>query len=253
MVSDLDLQRVVARFAERKVEHYQSTDSTMLRAADAVDRGEAQAGDLFIADEQTAGRGRLGRSWHSPAGSGLYVTTILQGLSASSQPLITLALGLAVQETIDLVAGVRADLKWPNDVLIGDKKLAGILVQSHSGALLAGLGINLKKQEMPAELAAIATSLEAAGSRTIRRDDLLIGMLDTIDEWLAILREAGPAPIVEAFRTHSSYAYGREVIADVGGRQDAGTTAGIDDQGRLLLRLRDGRVVAVVNGPVRTV
>src|SRR5215208_5051047 len=120
---------------------FECVDSTMIRAAELAASG-APDGTVVVAREQTSGQGRLGRNWHSEPGSGLYLTQILRPrVDPARLPVITLALGLATAEAITKSAGVAVDLRWPNDVLIGAKKCAGILAQLADGVLLAGIGI----------------------------------------------------------------------------------------------------------------
>src|SRR5690242_16055248 len=134
----------------------QTTVSTMIDAAALAAKGEPH-GTAVIAEEQTGGIGRHGHIWHSP-GAGLYMSIILR--LPAAVPLLTMALGLAVQRTINDLAGVNADIRWPNDVLLNEKKLAGIMVLAadhHSH--VAGIGVNVNQQAFPEDLKDIATSL----------------------------------------------------------------------------------------------
>jgi len=160
-----DVARVQQAFPDRRIVHYAAIDSTMHPAAGM------EVGSVVIAGEQTAGQGRHGHSWHSEAGCGLYVSVVL-----APSPVLTLALGLATVEAIAQVTGVACDLRWPNDVMIGPRKVAGILVQLVDGRAIAGLGINVNHRTFPPELASQATSLRlAAGGSEIASTELLIG------------------------------------------------------------------------------
>src|SRR6266481_2261804 len=128
--------------------HYPTIDSTMRIAADL------RIGDIVTADEQTAGQGRHGHAWHSERLSGLYCSFVLL-----PTPLLTLALGLAAQEAIAFATGIACDLRWPNDLMLGNRKIGGILVQLVDGKAIGGIGINVNHSILPPDLAAEATSL----------------------------------------------------------------------------------------------
>lgn len=188
------------------------------------------------ADEQTAGQGRFGRAWHSEPGAGLYVSIVLRLPQAG---LLTMALGLATAEAI----GVPCDLRWPNDVLIGRKKCAGILVTAEQGAFIAGIGINLNHTAFPPELAEIATSLRIETGREQSRQVILDALLEAADRWIA----AGNAKVLEAFAGISTWVLGKRVVVD-GVR---GVTDGLDENGFLWLRLEDGTRQRILAGGVR--
>src|SRR5579871_1776842 len=146
--SSMNVARLRAAFPDRAIEHHATIASTMEAAAGRP------AGTIILADEQTAGRGRHGHAWHSEPQCGIYFSTVLQ-----PAPLLTLALGLATIEAITRATGVACDLRWPNDVLIGAKKAAGILVELVDGMAIGGIGINVNHSAFPPELAPDATSL----------------------------------------------------------------------------------------------
>lgn len=241
----LDLARVRARFPGRAIHWHDTLPSTMPEAVRLALEG-APGGTVVGADEQTAGQGRYERRWHSEAGAGLYQTVILR--LARPAPQVTLALGLATARAIETAAGIKTDLRWPNDVLIGDRKVAGILVQLHNDAVIAGIGINVNQQRFPADVAGIATSLRLAAGREQPREDLLIALLDEIDIHCEILSANGPAAILEMFTHASSYVRGRRVIVD---DRVTGTTAGLNADGFLKLRRDDGVEQTILAGGVR--
>lgn len=144
----LDIERIRAAFPGRRIDYYASVDSTM-RAAVGL-----EAGSVVLAEEQTAGQGRLGRTWHSEAGAGIYCS-----MAVRPMPVLTLALGLAAQSAILEATGLMCDIRWPNDLLLGGKKVAGILVHGADGLGICGIGINVGHAEFPAELEEVATSL----------------------------------------------------------------------------------------------
>jgi len=240
----------------RPIHYFASIDTTMRRAAELAEQGEPE-GAVVVAEEQTAGRGRLGRSWASPAGSGLYLSLVLRPrIAAADAPALTLALGLAVGRAVHRLAGIACDLRWPNDVLIGERKCAGILSEmAAEGAqvryVIAGIGVNVNQAEFPPHLAATATSLRQQTGAEYSREALLAEILAEVDRYLAVLVDRGPAAIVELFTRASSYAAGRRVVVSSGSGDVRGVTAGLTPAGVLLLRHDDGTVTPVLAGSVR--
>jgi len=213
----------------------------MIEAARLASEG-APSGAAVVADEQTAGQGRLGRSWHSAPNDGLYVTVILR--MPELKPAITMALGIAVADAIAEISGLKPDLRWPNDVMIGDRKLAGLLTVFESGAVLAGIGINVNHREFPADIAPIATSLRIETGREYDRETLLQAILRAVTA-------ANPDTALRDFAARSSYVSGRRVSVDMGPETVYGTTAGLDAEGFLKLRKDDGEEITILAGGVR--
>ncbi len=225
-----------------KIIYLDRTPSTMIDAA------LHPPGTVVVAEEQTAGQGRLGRQWYSARGLGLYCSLVLAPPSQTdSPPVLTLALGLAAQEAIQRYAGISCDLRWPNDVLIGDRKCAGILVQLEGGKVIAGIGVNLNHRRFPPELAAVATSLRLATGREHSREDLLRHLLPAVDTYIKLVAEEGPDPILRLFSQASSYVYGRRVVAGA----LEGVTDGLDASGFLWLRTGRGRRRLIRAGNLR--
>jgi BirA family biotin operon repressor/biotin-[acetyl-CoA-carboxylase] ligase len=153
-----------------RVHRHGLVDSTSERAFAELAAGRAQHGDVYVASGQTAGRGRLGRRWHSADGEGLYLSVVLRPPRPWSAPALTMALGLAVLDAVHALGLVRARLDWPNDVVVGEAKLAGLLAESRDldparPAYVAGVGLNVLQRAFPAELAAerAVTSLALQG------------------------------------------------------------------------------------------
>lgn len=221
-----------------------STTSTMDVATELASAG-ARHGTVVVADEQTSGRGRRGAGWASPPGAGLYVSFIARP-SSTNLSLLTLAAGVGVRQGIQEVSGFAPDLKWPNDVIVGKRKLAGILAEglaigTPAQAVIIGVGINVLTAAYPPDVAARATSLEGELGRAIDRDALLGAVLGGIEHRLGQLdSEAGD--ILQAWRVASPNAIGTHVEWD--GR--SGVTAGIDDSGALLVKTPGGveRIIA---------
>jgi len=213
-----------------RIHRYGTVDSTMRIAA------ELPVGDVVIADEQTAGLGRHGHSWYSAAGAGLYCSIVLE-----PAPLLTLALGLATAEAI----GIPCDLRWPNDVMLGGRKLAGILVQLADGKAVAGIGVNLNQTEFPPELE--ATSLRLHTGKDTPPEALLNALLPAIETYTALSAE----DVIRLFTRASSYAAGRRVIVNLPDGVIRGTTCGLTPEGYLKLREDDGTDTLILAGGVR--
>jgi BirA family biotin operon repressor/biotin-[acetyl-CoA-carboxylase] ligase len=250
-----DLGAVRTKFPDRHIEWHARLGSTMTEASRLASSG-APSGTVVGAEEQTAGRGRHGRTWHSEPGSGLYCSVILRHqFTPPTLPVVTLALGLAVSGAILEATDVACDLRWPNDVLIPSKKsegkCAGILTELQGSAIIAGIGVNVNHSQFPVELSGIATSLRLASGRVHLRERLLIELLPSIDRYCALLETDGPEPILEMFSRASSYVTGRRVHVDQAGSTLLGTTAGLSDSGFLILRGDDGRDNLIVAGGVR--
>jgi BirA family biotin operon repressor/biotin-[acetyl-CoA-carboxylase] ligase len=235
----------------RDIHRYDSIDSTMHRARELAAQG-CPSGTAVVAAEQTAGHGRYGRSWHSSKGDGLYVSIVLRiGIKPADLPVTTLALGLAAADAIAANTGVRCDLRWPNDVMIGDRKCAGILTELHDGVIIAGIGINVNHAGFPEDIAALATSLYLATRCRHDAEALLDALLSSIDEHLAILTSDGPHAVINAFAHASSYAHGRRVIVDAPGETIEGTTTGLTSDGFLSITDAQGRRHTIIAGGVR--
>ena len=210
------------------------------------------SGTIVGADQQTAGQGRHGRSWHSEAGSGLYVSLVLRyQFPAESLPIVTLALGLAAAEAIVKSTGLVCDLRWPNDLLIQSRKCGGILTQLEDSAIIAGIGINVNQSKFPEELSEVATSLRAAGGRSYSRESVLVELARGIDSFCGLLEKEGKDPILSMFSRSSSYVSGRRVKVDTGDSMLCGTTAGLNSLGFLILQGDDGAENIIFAGGVR--
>jgi len=250
------------RFASG-IQHFATIDSTNIRAVEAAS-ADAPAGTVFVADEQTAGRGRGGHSWHSAAGDGLYVSAIVRPSMALSEALwISLATGLAAQSAIRKTTHLEADIRWPNDILIGTKKCGGILVETasypgtpaHLRYAVIGIGINVNHAEFPAELSALATSLRIESGATASREVLLSNLLLALDAEIDLLEAElrgthhGPT-LLKRFAAASTWVEGKRVRVDEEGGY-TGTTAGLDHRGFLLVSGDDGAQHTVLSGGVR--
>jgi len=225
----------------------QTTTSTMKDAAVLAARGEPH-GTAVIAQSQTAGIGRQGHTWHSSDTGGLYISIILRlAISPNEMPILTMALGLAVQRAVNDMALVSCDLRWPNDVMLSDRKLAGTIVQAAEGALIAGIGLNVNQREFPADLAETATSLKIETGREHSKDALADRIIAESLRHSSLLAERGKREILRRFEESSTWPRGKAVEVD---GKIRGVTAGLDENGFLLVRTPD-RLETILAGGVR--
>jgi BirA family biotin operon repressor/biotin-[acetyl-CoA-carboxylase] ligase len=256
-----------------RVVYLPETGSTNDAVADLAGHG-APEGTVAFADAQTRGRGRSGHAWFSPPMAGLYVSVLLRPADvvygAPEAPpawagLITLAAGVALADGIEAATGLRLDIKWPNDIVAADRrgprtvdrrwrKIAGILAEGHTvqGVLrhvVVGYGINVLRASYPPDIADRASSLETELGREVDRAAVLVETLAALAREYAGLRSGGCASLVARWRDRSPSAAGAEVSWLDAGRERVGVTAGIDDQGSLLVA-RDGAVIALRAGEV---
>ncbi|HYN14239.1 MAG TPA: biotin--[acetyl-CoA-carboxylase] ligase [Terriglobales bacterium] len=249
-------------FAER-IHHYFRIGSTNAEAMNAAARGEPE-GSVFIAEEQTAGRGRGGHSWVSERSAGIYCSVVLRPeISPADTLAISLVAGLAVRAAVQEVTSLVADLRWPNDVLLAGKKFCGILIEMNAEPtrvryLVLGIGLNVNQNSFPSALENEATSLRLETGRTCSRVELAAALLKSLHrEYRALAsgRSAqGGKPIAEVIRRFedaSSSSRGRQVrIEEEGGYE--GVTEGLDASGFLRVRTASG-MRTVISGGVRTI
>jgi BirA family biotin operon repressor/biotin-[acetyl-CoA-carboxylase] ligase len=224
-----------------------STNDDAMNAA----RAGAEHGATFVADSQTSGRGRRGHRWSSPPGENLTFSVLLRPrFAAEHAGAFTLAVGLAVRDVVARVIRASAQIKWPNDVLVNGRKLCGILVESQLqhgkiAALVVGVGLNVHMRDLPAEIAATATSLALEGAGVVEREALLCDILEALAARLEQYENGGlPALLPELLR-HDALS-GRRVRIDA----TAGIARGIDASGALLVETAASTLASVVSGTV---
>ena len=236
------------------VRWFDTVGSTMNEAASLASVGTA-AGVVIGADEQTAGRGRRGHSWHSAPGAGLYFSWLCRPhLDVSTLPLVTLAAGVGVHRGIKTATGLSTDLKWPNDLLVEGRKIAGILAEgcalgSPDQAVIVGVGINLRHSVYPPDIASRATSIEAELGRPVERAPVLVEVLCGLVDAVAGL-ETDRDGILRAWRAAAPSALGTRVEWNDASGVRQGVTAGVDDDGALLIQTEVSRE-RVIAGEVR--
>jgi len=241
----------------QQIHHYYKVGSTSTAAMDAASAG-APEGSVFLAEQQTAGRGRGAHQWHSAQSAGIYCSVILRPPLPPSEALIlSLAAGLAVHAAVqEIDARVHPDLKWPNDLLIGGKKFCGILTEMNAEVtrvrhIVVGVGINVNQADFPAELRSLATSLRLVSGTEWSRVEVCAALLKSLDrEYRDLLEKPGAHDsILRRFQERSSSVRGREVSVD-GHGGFTGVTEGLDSRGFLQVRTPQGLRV-VLSGTVR--
>jgi BirA family biotin operon repressor/biotin-[acetyl-CoA-carboxylase] ligase len=244
-----------------------STNSIALRGAVLAGQhpDDTPEGAVFLAEEQTAGRGRSAHTWHSERGTGIYCSFLLRPPMTPAEALwLSLIAGVAVQDAVRETSGLAADIRWPNDLLINDKKFAGILTEMSSEAnkvhhAVIGIGVNVNQKSFPDDLKESATSMCIEGGREYSRKDVAAALIRALDrEYRALLRAMSspirtPAlrfePIMRRVESRSSYAQGKLVHVDEDGGYN-GVTDGLDPRGFLRVRTDKGLRI-VISGSVR--
>jgi BirA family transcriptional regulator, biotin operon repressor / biotin---[acetyl-CoA-carboxylase] ligase len=266
MVDLSDLESALAGTIFAGNLHFAPTTGSTNDDAKAAASNAAPHGSVFLADEQTAGRGRGGHAWHSAAGEGLYVTVLVRlAITAARAGLLPLAAGLAAADAIESAAGLAIDLRWPNDLLLGARKAGGILVESHleAGAFypgsaqdetpssrawhVIGIGINVHQREFAPGLATPATSLDLEAGARVSRQEVLIALLRSLERETVALAAASADTILARAEQQSTWMRGRRVQVH-GPQACTGVTEGLDEHGFLRVRTAEGLVTVQTGG-----
>ncbi|MEV6298166.1 biotin--[acetyl-CoA-carboxylase] ligase [Actinoplanes sp. NPDC051861] len=274
--SDLDRPPLSARALTRalvvpgalwsKLDVRAETGSTNADAAEAARQGAAE-GLVVVAESQVAGRGRRDRQWTSPPRAGLTLSVLLRPVAANAErgwapaPIgsigwLSLLAGVALREAVIRVAGVDAELKWPNDLLVDGRKCAGILAEVSGDAVVIGIGLNVstRAEELPETTGVPATSLRVAGAEDFDRDPLLRALLRSLDRWYGGWREAGGD--AEMCGLLGEYQRGCATVGRAvrvllpGGGELTGEAVAVDRDGQLVIRTEDGAHLPVSAGDV---
>jgi BirA family biotin operon repressor/biotin-[acetyl-CoA-carboxylase] ligase len=247
-----------------KVIHYQdelgSTNTALLELGE---KG-ASEGTVVIADKQTEGKGRLGRTWISPPGANLYISILLRPkISAADSPLFTLLASLALKETIDNTGVTNTNIKWPNDIQIEGKKVAGVLTEMRSKRetvdfIVVGIGVNINMErdyinsEM-GEVAGIATSIKENLGEDIDRAKFTADLLLELEKWYQIFSNKGKSPILREWTRAWGDLNKRVRVSIEEEREFEGTALGIDDSGYLLVKRDNGAISKIIAGDVSAI
>lgn len=247
--------RIHTEWAGRKLVFYESTGSTNIQAKLLAEEG-APSGTLVVAEQQTQGRGRRGRTWASPAGRNLYFTLLLKPEFAPDKAsMLTLVMALAVQGAVAEACGVEAKIKWPNDVVVNGKKVTGILTEmsvqgEYIQHVVIGVGVNVKEQEFVSELEGKATSLEQESGRHVSRAALLEKIMEHFERDYALFVKKCNLSLLLAQYNAVLVNCGREVrVLDPAGEY-TGTAQGINEKGELCVEVSGGKVKKVYAGEV---
>jgi BirA family biotin operon repressor/biotin-[acetyl-CoA-carboxylase] ligase len=240
----------------KTMHHFHTLDSTNSKAYQLALNG-AEEGEVVIAEFQEKGSGRLGRQWFSPPLVNLYLSVILRPkISPHRASLITLMAAVATADAIKKLSGLLPLIKWPNDILLRDRKVAGLLNEIHSEMdqihfVILGIGVNLNMEEkmFPKEIRAIATSLRMETGQTISRKAFLQSLLSELERWYAIFLKQGSTVILKAWRDWAQIE-GRRVKVTSFGETFVGIAVDVDSDGALILETEDGKRKRVVAGDI---
>lgn len=242
----------------REVRVYDSLASTQDKAREWALKG-APHGALVVTEEQSAGRGRFGRPWHSPKGLGVWMSLVLKPPRSLTEPFqLTLLIAVALCRTVRKITGANAGIKWPNDLLIDGRKVSGILVEAvpakpgEEQAYVAGIGIgvNLAKSDYPAELREKAISLRLAKGELVDRHELICLLLEQVETLYELYLREGFSPVISLWEAHS-ITLGTEITVQSAGGERTGIAVRLDDTGALVLRQEDGSAYKLFSGDVQ--
>ena len=241
------------KFIGKEIFVFESVSSTQDVARELLDKGVSE-GTVVLAEAQTKGRGRFERNWFSPPGVGIWASLILHPKFSDLTPgsgltTISLTCSVAVANAIRKVTGLRTFVKWPNDVLLHQKKVAGILVEMAGESIIVGVGINVNQEQFPESLRDSATSLMIESGKEVSRISLIGEVLQQLEYYYILLKEKGFAPVKKKMRNISAV-LDRQVVASFNGKKVVGQAVDVDMDGALLVRLDSGFQVRVVAGDV---
>jgi BirA family biotin operon repressor/biotin-[acetyl-CoA-carboxylase] ligase len=240
----------------KTIHYFQTLDSTNSKAYQLALNG-AEEGEVVVSESQEKGRGRLGRQWFSPPYLNLYLSVILRPkISPHQASLNTLMAAVATADAIKKFSGLRPLIKWPNDILLRDRKVAGLLNEIHSETdrihfVILGIGVNLNMDEkmFSKEIRTVATSLKIEMGQTVSRKAFLQFFLQELERWYSIFLEKGSAIILKAWRDRA-HIKGRQVKVTSFGKTVAGIAIDVDSDGALILETEDGKRKRVVAGDI---
>jgi len=257
MLPQLIRPRLRTQTLGKSIFHFFSVDSTNAFSARLLNHGRKVAdGTVVIAESQTAGKGRRGRSWHSEQENGLYFSMVLRPkIPPGFAPLFTLGTAVALHNVIERNTGLQVDIKWPNDLLVDGKKFCGILAEMQAEfdrviSLIIGVGLNVNHATFPADIAGSAISLRMVSRRNHSRIEILVEFLEEFENLLSRFEKSGPATIVDSWTQYSSFANGRRLKINDGFRVIEGMTHGLNQFGALRMETHEGIIEEVYSGDV---
>jgi BirA family biotin operon repressor/biotin-[acetyl-CoA-carboxylase] ligase len=247
---------LTTKWMGRTIHHFQTIDSTNSKAYQLAMQG-AEEGEVVVAESQDKGRGRLGRPWYSPPFLNLYLSIILRPKIPPHQAsLLTLLAAVATADAVREISGLLPLIKWPNDILLGGRKVAGLLNELHSGTdrvhfAILGIGINLNMdgKSFSKEIRKVATSLKKELGRPVSRAAFLRVLLQKLEAWYETLLNEGAGPVLEAWRDRARIK-GRPVRVASSGETLTGRAVDIDTEGNLIIKTEDGHQKIIVAGDV---
>jgi BirA family biotin operon repressor/biotin-[acetyl-CoA-carboxylase] ligase len=247
---------LTTKWMGKTIHYFPSIDSTNSKAYQLALEG-AEEGEVVIAESQVKGRGRLGRYWFSPPYLNLYLSAILRPkIPPHRASLITLTAAVATADAIQKYSGLLPLIKWPNDILLGDRKVAGLLNEIHSETdrihfVILGIGVNLNMsgKMFSEEIRGAATSLKREMGETISRKVFLCSLLEELEGWYAIFLKEGGAPVLEAWREKAKIK-GKRVKVTSFGETLSGVAVDVDLDGALILKAKNGEQKRIVAGDV---
>lgn len=250
-------KKLTSRWLGHTIHYYQQLDSTNLTAMELAKR-DAPEGTVVLAEQQLLGRGRGDRSWHSPPGVGVYCSVILRPkLLPSMGQLITLMTAVAVAKTVSLKTDLSPQIKWPNDILVNENKVGGILIEGKARPtgidyIVVGIGINVNhtSADLPEDLLLRASSLRMELGETVERDELIAQLFAELESLCERLQQEDSAYILEQWRSFSATLGQRVRVIQKDGIIE-GVAVDVNEEGALLLRVEEDSLVEVHAGDVR--
>ena len=250
---DLSILQNINSGTKRQWLYLSQTDSTNSEISRRLHNHPPEEGLVVIADCQTSGRGRLGRVWHSEPENGIYLSTLFRpALSPEKLPLITLMAGLATIFAVNQVIPCPARLKWPNDLLLNGKKIAGVLCENHSTqtpAVIIGIGINVNHSQFPSEIKDIATSLKLETGLKINRTSLIKNLIIQLDFQYNELKNNEIKILLERW-CHNTDLFGKTITINKGNQKITGKALRLDMLGRLVIADKSGNELVLDSGEV---
>lgn len=238
------------------IHYFDRVESTQKVANDLANNGAVE-GTIVVADEQTMGRGRLARQWHSPKYTGIWMSLILKpNLPIHKAPQLTLLTAVAVVQAISEVAGISAEIKWPNDILVSGKKATGILTEMQAEAdgihsIVIGIGINVNQdaEDFSEDIREIATSLSIESGKKHQREEMICSVLDKIEKLYNVYITSGFSPIKTLWESYA-VSIGKQITATTMNSKIRGIALGITDDGVLLLKDDHGQVHSIYSADI---